>query len=432
MRDLSSNIGRHVFRKIQTKASGSNISTSLIVARPETPLKHGQFIDIQKVLEFPEDYTSNAAIAVEHSKKGLHNTSMYMAFIQNGAIVLKRALPKYRMEEHNWLDVNYIIEGVGDAVEVSLAFDGEMPVKKGGKAEFITEKEPWVFWINESGECWSEKVGHPDTRFKCAENNCVEISAVRGIWSEAGQFNFGLIIFMLLNGSIYYRQYIDGVWYDAAPINFGPASMTYVHIRACRTWDYRICIQAKANDGKMYEMFSQFEGFASRNVEHIEVSDMKSTADYIEIQRKSIYEEEHVELSDMTYTNSMQWGQPVYVIHAETVDNGNGDYGRIIKAIFDHPFIPSTASGTPESWSLIDNTGYTFTPITVVGDPTGTHVLLTFRNFNMAVGECTLHYEPGTIATPVVASNAFDYTFTPSGLDPSKVHLPQLKEVRNT
>lgn len=159
---------------------------------------------------------------------------------------------------------------------------------------------------------------------------------------------------------------------------------------------------------------------------------MKSTADYIEIQRKSIYEEEHIELSGMTYTNSMQWGQPVYVIHAETVDNGNGDYGRIIKAIFDHPFIPSTASGTQESWSLTDNTGYAFTPIAVVGDPTGTYVLLTFRNFNMAVGECTLHYEPGTIATPVVASKAFDYTFTPSGLDPSKVHLPQLKEVRNT
>lgn len=432
MRDLSSNIGRHVFRKIQTKASGSNISTSLIIARPETPLKHGQFIDIQKVIEFPEGYASNVTIAVEHSKKGLRDTSLYMAFIQNGAIVLKRALPKYRMEEHNWIDVDYTIEGVEDAVQVSLAFDGTMPVKKGGKSEFITEKEPWVFWINGSGECWTEKIGYSNTRFKCAERNCISISAVRGIWSEVSKFNFGLMVFMLLNGSIYYRQYIDGVWYDAAPINFGPANATFTSMKVHRTWDYRICIQAKATDGKMYEMFSQFEGFASRNVEHLEVQDMKYTADYIAIQRKSAYEEEHIEMSDMTYTHSMQWGQPVYVIHAETIDNGEGDYGRFIRAEFDHPFIPSTAENCETSWSLTDETGYVFTPISVTVDPAGTYLIFTFRNFNMAVGECVLHYEPGTIATPVVASNAFDYTFTPSGLDPSKVHLPQLKEVRNT
>ena len=433
MRDLASNISRHVFRKIQTKASGSNISTSLIVARPETPLKHGQFIDIQKVLEFPEDYTSNAAIAVEHSKKGLRDTSLYIAFIQNGAIVLKRALPKYRMEEHNWLDVNYTIEGVEDAVQVSLAFDGEMPVKKGGKAEFITEKEPWVFWINESGECWTEKIGHSDTRFKCAEANCAEVSTVRGVWSEVSKFNFGLMIFMLLNGTIYYRQYIDGVWYDAAPINFGPANTTFTSIKVNRTWDYRICIQAKATDGKMYEMFSQFEGIGTRNVEHISLDSVRAHGTAVPINyTKNVAKEEHIAATKATVTDKrVRWGQPIFVISGANVDNGNGDYGRIVDVIFDHSYDSSTIEGSGEAWTLTDSEGTTFKSVSCEPTDDNLTVRIYFRNFNTAVGDCILHYEPGTIATDVVASNAFDYSFTPIGLSIENVHIPEVTEVYN-
>ena len=432
-RNLPSNIARHVFQRVQTTGNGHTISTSLIVARPETPLKHKEFIDIQKVLKFQNEYSSNVSIAVEHSKRGINDTSLYMAFIQNGAIVLKRALPKYRMEEHKWIDTNETIKDVEDATYVSVAFDGKMPVKKGGKSEFITEKEPWVFWINESQECWAEKLGYPDTRFKCAENNCTCISTFRATWSEVSRFDFGLMLFMLLNGSIYYRQYIDGVWYDAAPINFGPANTTFTSIKVNRTWDYRICIQAKANDGKMYEMFSQFEGIGTRNVEHLSLDDVRAQGNAISINyANNVVKQEHIAVTNAIITDKrIRWGQPIFVVKASNIDNGNGNYGKIVEAIFDHPYVSSTIDNSGESWTLTDSEGTSFKSISCEPLDDNLTVRIYFRNFNLAVGECVLHYEPGTIATDVVASNAFDYKFTPIGLSIENVHIPEVTEGYN-
>lgn len=432
-RNLPSNIARHVFQRVQTTGNGHAISTSLIVARPETPLKHKELIDVQKVLEFKDDYSSNVSIAVEHSKKGVNDTSLYVAFIQNGAIVLKRALPKYRMEEHEWIDVNETIKDVEDATHVSITFDGIMTIKRGGKSEFITEKEPWVFWINEAQECWAEKLGHPNTRFQCAKANCTYISAFRATWSEVSKFNFGLMVFMLLNGSIYYRQYIDGVWYNAAPINFGPANTTFTSMKVHRTWDYRICIQAKTTDGKIYEMFSQFEGIGTRNVEHLSLDSIHAHGTAVPINyAKNVTKEEHIVATKATVTDKrIRWGQPIFVISGVNVDNGNGDYGRIVDATFDHSYDPSTIEGSGEAWTLTDSEGTTFKSVRCEPTDGSLTVRIYFRNFNTAVGDCILHYEPGTIATDVVASNAFDYKFTPIGLSIENVHIPEVTEVYN-
>ena len=48
-----------------------------------------------------------------------------------------------------------------------------------------------------------------------AENNATAISAVRAMWSDVPGFDFGLCLFMILNGAIYVRQLINGEWYDA-------------------------------------------------------------------------------------------------------------------------------------------------------------------------------------------------------------------------
>lgn len=434
MRNLPSNVSKHVFKRIQTKSSGSEISTNLIIARPETTLKHKEFVDIQKITSLTGGSTFGTAIAVEHSKWGVNNTNIYTAYTHDGKITIMRAKPKYRIEEHHWIVTDNQIDDVDDAMEVELCFDGTMPIKKAGDMEFITEKDPWVFWINFDRECYAQKLGHPETRFRCAEANCMGISAIRATWSEIGRFDFGLCLFMLLNGTIYYRQYINGEWYDAAPINFGPPNTVYTHIRVTRTWDYRVCIQAKdREEGKIYEMFSQFEGIGTRNIEHARLETIDANPKVTELERQS-YTTEHGNsmIKDGDASILKRWGMPVYVETANTVNDGTGNYGKIIHATFDHPFVVSTAYNNDSNWILTDSEGSTWTSISCNPDSDGLGVTLRFRNFNAAVGECVLHYEPGTIATEIVASKAFDYSFTPYGLDRDNLHIPEVKEIFNS
>lgn len=433
MRNLPSNVSKHVFKRIQTKSSGSEISTNLIIARPETTLKHKEFVDIQKITSLTGGSTFGTAIAVEHSKWGVNNTNIYTAYTHDGKITIMRAKPKYRIEEHHWIVTDNQIDDVDDAMEVELCFDGTMPIKKAGDMEFITEKDPWVFWINFDRECYAQKLGHPETRFRCAEANCMGISAIRATWSEIGRFDFGLCLFMLLNGTIYYRQYINGEWYDAAPINFGPENTVYTHIRVTRTWDYRVCIQAKdREEGKIYEMFSQFEGIGTRNIEHVKLDSIKAEGSTTGIkyhQAKS--DDNNTTLTGTGVTDSrVRWGQPVYVISGNTIDDGTGNFGKLLHVRFDHPFVEETVAASGESWTLTDSNGLMFNS-TECFATSNTEVTIRFRNFNLAVGECTLHYEPGTIATEIVASRAFDYIFTPEGLDKDNIHIPKVTEVYN-
>ena len=81
------------------------------------------------------------------------------------------------------------------------------------KGKVITEELPWVFWIN-GGVVYGQIIGTGST-VMLATANATDVFAVRGVHSEVGGFDFGLVLFMVIAGQLYYRQLIDGVWMDA-------------------------------------------------------------------------------------------------------------------------------------------------------------------------------------------------------------------------
>ena len=137
-----------------------------------------------------------------------------------------------------------------------------------------------------------------------ATANATDVFAVRGVHSEVGGFDFGLVLFMVIAGQLYYRQLIDGVWMDAEIVSLvgglSLSALTITSIAAMRTWDYRLVVQIRVTNGEMYELVTQYMGIGKQNVEHLEITDVKATGDLVGITYHNTKEYEHIEISSIT------------------------------------------------------------------------------------------------------------------------------------
>lgn len=424
MRSIPADLSTKLSNPIQTRANNSDPSASIWVGRPTTVLTNNTFLEKQTVVQAP---ITDSSIAVCHPRLNTENTKIYIGYVSNGIAKVGVALTKVKMSSHVWLDTNFS----ETADHISVAFDGTMPKNVNGKYEFLTESEPWVFWTN-AGALYARKLGTDET-ISLASENVTWISAVRATWSEVTAFDFGLCIFFIAGGSVYYRQLINGVWYDAevipaAALPTVDSGVTWVQVSCSRTWDWRIALQLKASDGKMYECFTQFMGIGSKSAEHLEIKNINATGNLIPVDYLDTAENEHINISNIAATGTLIYGLSSQPVSAENVDDGNGNYGLIVKVTMDYPV--TGVADNAAAFALTDSGGgsYACTAAAV----TDKIVTLTCVDFNAAYGKTlTVAYTPGTVQSPAVAMAAWTITFTPTGLVPTTVPAPTVTEVAN-
>lgn len=428
MRTVPKDIADKLIKNIQTKGTAANPSTVAWISRPTTALTEDTFLEKQTVLE---GTFTDASIAVCHPYFGATNTKLNLAYISDGVAKVLVAIARAKMGSHKWHETGFS----ENASAVALAYDGTMPKNTSGKYEFVTESQPWVFWVN-AGKLYARKLGSASANgVILAEQNCTDVSAIRAMWSDVPGFDFGLCVFFILSGEIYYRQLIDGTWTDAVPVPSAalPTDKTWVQISAQRTWDYRVALQLVDSTGGIFEAFTQFGGIGSKGAEHIEVKDITSDGELTKVYYKDVKTDEHIEINNITagtlYGGLYSTDIPS-AVRAVNIDDGNGDYGKIVLVTFDVHIADVSAEFL--QFSLIDDRGRTFVAIAATVDESGKTVILTFNNFNNARGECEIAYTAGTItsmygtAVPTTSVN-----FTPTNLVPTEVILPKVEVIWN-
>ena len=421
MRNVSSYISERLKKNIQTRANNSDPSARIWVSRPSTVLTSEEFLERQTVANAP---ITDVSIAVCHPRRQRNNTDIFMAYISNGVAKVATAKHKTRMDQHEWFDTGF----EEAATAVSIVFDGSMPKAKNGYVEFVTEKDPWVFWVNDT-VLYGRKLYSNEDPVILAETNCTDVSAVRAMHSDVGTFDFGLVIFFILNGQLFYRQLIGGEWKDAESVSFGPSGVTWQDISAFRTWDYRIGVQAKATNGDIYELFTQFMGVGKQNVEHIKV-DVKPKVNFVTTGDEDSRSDEHIE-TGVSVFGARTYGLSSVPVSAYNVKDGAGNYGTTINVKLDYPVTKVT--GNSANFFLVDGNAnsYTCTDCQVSDD--GLTLILTFIDFNLAEGTTlTVDYVPGTIMSPATAMDAFTFTFTPTNLVAPDISIPEPIEAWNT
>ena len=413
-RDLEPKLGS----AIQTRANNSAPSVHAIISRATIPLTDENFLERQLVLE---SSIEDVSIAVSHPKANAQNSQVFVGSIENGVAKVYGAMCKLNMANHTWVDYGFS----EPAEAISVAFDGTMPKAVSGDIEFVTEEKPWVFWIH-NGVLYAKKLGTTDT-IVLAESNCEDVSAVRAMWSEAGSFDFGLCVFFILSGSIYYRQLIGGEWTDGTPVTFGPSGSTWSEIAAQRTWDYRVVLQAKTRGGATYELFTQYMGIGKQTTEHIEV---KAVADsnLSKIKTREASNAEHLDVSAQA-SGGLTYGLSSMPLSVNNEDDGSGNCGLVITVVMDYPV--TNVSGNSDAFVLMDSNGTTFSVLDAFSSEDGKIITLTTVDFNSARGDITVTYTPGSILSPAVAMEAWSFTFTPSGLVTPDIDPPVPVELWN-
>ena len=419
MRRINASMEKRLNQRVQTHSTGAAPSTDLWISRPTTALTQAQFLERQTVTATG---SSDLSIAVCHPRFGASNNRIYIAYIQDGAAKVSTSRTYVRMDAHIWVDTGF----EESAQAVSIAFDGRMPKNRAGQIEFLTEDKPWVFWVDD-GALYARKLGSEATA-TLAESGCTDVSAVRAMWSEVGIFDFGLCVFFLLSGTIYYRQLIGGEWMDAAPVSFGPEGVTWVEIAAQRTWDYRVALQAKASDGAIYELITQYMGVGKQLTEHIEAH-VKAEASYIAVDYTDARIHEHIEAS-VNPSAKRIYALSSVPVSAANVDDGTGNYGTIVHVGLDYPV--SNVDGNSANFILTDGNGDTYTCTNSEASEDGMTLILTFVDFNPAEGTTlTVDYVPGTIQSPATAMEAFSFTFAPENLVAPNIPAPEPIEAWN-
>lgn len=385
MRDISETLRQKFQSSLQTKAAGADPSAIVWIYRPTPTLTDGALIESSDA-GVGSGLTA-VDVAIRRTRARREPDRAYVAYVASGRAGVKSAALTPAIDDMAWATERF--DEVAD--DVAVAFDGTMPQLLSG-AEFVTEARPWIFWTN-SGVLKGRILGLLGD-VTLASANATKVSAIRAPWAEAENLDFGLVVFFLLSGALYYRQLIGGEWKDAEPVTFGPSGVTWVDIAAFRTWDYRIGVQALASNGKVYELITQFMGIGRHGGEHIEV-DARSTAPY-----GGLY----------------QTGTP-NLVEAVNVDNGYGDYGKRANFQFDRHLRAAEVAAQPTAFRIVDSRGRIYVAQTAALASDGLTVRLTFLDFNSARGVCRAVYEPGTVHSMAgYQLTDTETSFTPRGL----------------
>lgn len=424
MRSVPAYLSTQLAKAIQNQATKAAPSVELWVSRPTTALINNHFLEKQTTMSGTN--ITDVAVAACHPVIYKPVTKIYMGYVDNGTAHVVYAIAKDVMEEHVWIDTGFS----QTSSAIALEFNGTMPKDRKGRVEFVTEELPWVCWIN-GGVAYGAVLGDEANAVTLATANATDIFAVRGMWSDVGGFDFGLIVFMVISGQLYYRQLINGEWMDAEVVSgcgdLDLTVLTLTAVAAMRTWDYRVVVQIMDSTGAAYELITQFQGIGKQNAEHIEI-EADAEGALIDVDYHDTAEAEHI---DMTAAGSgaLIYGLSSVPVSVANVDNGAGDYGYTVQVVLDYPVTGS--DGNAAAFVLADESSSVWPGQTIAASSDGLTLTITFGDFNAADGNLTLTYTPGTIQSPAVAMAEFAETFTPTGLVPPAVPAPKVEAIEN-
>lgn len=397
------------------------LRTAIMMGRsPRIPYLQSQEI---KTISLP----SSISIATQRLKPVRKASKVYIAYTENGNGHVIHSYAHKNIGYYEWIEDDF-----GErADDIDIVFNGRSILNGPFGREFITEVNPWVFWVD-MGSCKGKILNYLGSTVVLASGHCSKVSAICDIGKSNVTDSFGLVVFMLLDNQIFYRQYIDNEWKDAEFLNLGPEGNIWKDISAFRTWDYRIGLQAITYNGDVYEFFSQYKGMSGKLItEHVELSAINiSELNLIGITYPETKNDEHIELSNIEpIINVYETGAPS-IISAYNIEDSNHNYGKKIVVVFNKAIDDSELFNQLSTLSLVDSRDLTF-PISSGSTTDKKTFIFNLLDFNNALGQCVIQYTPGTVHTMAGYSmDSMSYSFTPIGLVPEH-DIPEIYSIIN-
>lgn len=393
----------------QTLYYNAQPSMEVLAIRPRTPIFHKRFW--QESIVAADTTATCTSVAVR--KTGVQADRVFVAYISNDVLTIKSAALVFPVANMAW-EIEQVIE---DCTACALEFDGRFVRISPYKIEYRTEDLPWLFYITTSGALMGGVLSEAYETLVGA--NVSSVDAIRGIHSEYDDNDLGLIIFYILNGVVYYNQRVGDEWIGQESVSIAPANA--ISVKAERSFDWRLVLQVTDNTGALYEVFSKAYVSGWTGVDSL-TAKTSLTLDVMEV----IYHDAMAPDETLSVLTALTvvtlWGVETLMISAVNIDNGEGDYGYLVRITWDHDL--SVPPGNDTAFLLTDSEDNTFGSVQVsrVAERV---VEVEFQNFNNAIGACEITYTPGTLvgeAGQAITVNSV--VFLPTGLVPIAVDPP--------
>lgn len=418
MRSLSSDIITKSAQQSQTIAANAEPYASFRIARNQTVLKDIELTEKVRVRRLDTNAITDGDVAVCHPRFKGENTKIWCCYIDEGKLRVRWVYDKENITEEKWTVVH---AGAPSAIACAICFDSQVVENARGYAEFVTGSEnPFIFYVTPDGELKCLILGGAIIEETLALANVTDVSAVRGPSSKNGDWDLGLTVFFLMNGILYYRQFINGVWYDAEEVNLTIPDETIVKIDAFNTWDYRVGVQCLTQSGKLYQIITYTEGIGVRGMEHLELGGVSALVSLRGITTyNNFMEAHHLELNSVSGSTRLTYGHSALPQTVQNVEDEDENWGTTIEVTFDYPNTIGTADAT--MFTLVDSNNINYACESVALSTDGLTLILTFQDFNLAARaeDITLTYTApttGGLQSPAVQTASFTETFEPENL----------------
>jgi len=406
-------------KMFQTIAENANPSMLVSVARSRSSIIDTSYFVVETIRE--KAGLGEVAVAVRRQIVDYSPDQIFEVHLDNGiAKTAYRAYPdKLKAGWQNGITLEA-------AQSVAIAFDGNWVRDMYHKWQMVTDEFPWIFWVTTAGMLKAQIWHDATSLVQIASADVVKCVALRG-WKSTviPTDDQGIVVaYIKTDGTVWYSGYCrqsDGttVWEVAREVTDFTGSAVSVNLFL--TNDYRLGFAIEDSTGAMY-WYITTRCWGGMAIESDTILAMLSASiDFVEIKTTRMYEGETItpEVScDLAYL----WGQPyVEVTSLANIDDGNGDYGLVIRMDIDQQLNNLSLSEVMfmDEW----DTGYVVENLINNGD----HVLFYVSDFNNAYGDMRIVY------TRTVTTNDAGYaittlnginSFTPTGLDPVPIDPP--------
>lgn len=261
MRQLPFDINDKIKQDLQTIGNNADPKMQVVVARAKSSIQDAGYFTIENI-QTKTGLTDISVAARRQKNKGIPD-GIFVINLDNGvAKTLFRAYPD--ITKVGWT-AQFT---VGSAKAVAICFDGHW-VRYKNLWNLITDKYPYIFWVNSSnqlqGQLWSDE----STKFELA-TDVVRVKASRG-WKNAAFLDkdTGLVVgYIKTDGKIYYRNYClqpDGetIWEPERQLE--EFTGTAVNLNMFVTNDYRTAFIVEDSLGKIHWFITErnWAGMAS-------------------------------------------------------------------------------------------------------------------------------------------------------------------------
>lgn len=258
--------------KIQTKGNDNNPNPLVYITRNKTAITSQRYWE--KVLITPTVGT-RSSIAVRRPEGSFMADMIFTAQVEDGDAVIKFAEPNTNLSKMTFTH----LKTIEDVSELSIMFDGYMKQSSDETVEvYTTGQLPYVFYVDSSDSLKYLNLDDEEVSGTISDD-AFNVATVRGLYAESIGMDDGIWCFYTNSlGELWEARIFEGEVTELTQITLLPEGVTsWIDVWAGFTFDYRIILQLKGNDGKVYTLVSKSRPSGYSNLEYLRVNDVRVT-----------------------------------------------------------------------------------------------------------------------------------------------------------